>query len=59
MHCSLIVPPKFAGKFISSTFDQDQKNRDLRDVGLLISAVTIVKNFPVGCLSDARPTNPI
>ena len=45
--CSLIVPPKSHGKYISSTFDQDEKNHDLRDIGL-INAVTIVKKFPVG-----------
>jgi len=45
--CSLIVPPKFSGKYINSSFDHDENDCHLRDVGL-IRAVTIVKNFPVG-----------
>jgi len=43
---SLIVPPKFGGKFISSTFDRDANNNNLRDVGLM-RAVTTVKKLPV------------
>ena len=42
---SLIVPPEFSGR-ISSAFDQDENNCDLRDVGL-IRAVTTVKKLPV------------